>query len=52
MTKERVKELCSLCGKETKYYKDMHVDLRENYIDGAGQFCDTCIDKIYIYKKE
>ena len=41
------KELCVLCGKETEEYKSTHIDLRKNYIDGAGQLCNECADKIY-----
>lgn len=43
---KREKDLCVLCGKETKYYKDTHVDLRENYVDGAGQLCGNCSDNV------
>lgn len=38
---------CVSCGKDTKYPKNMHVDLRNNYIEGTGQLCDDCANKIY-----
>ena len=25
--------------------KDKHIDFRVNYIEGAGQLCDKCIEK-------
>ena len=40
-------EYCISCKAETKYFKDTHIDLREHYIEGAGQLCKTCFDKIY-----
>ncbi len=30
---------CLICGKDTPYLMSTHVDLREGYIDGAGQGC-------------
>jgi hypothetical protein len=30
---------CVLCGKETPYTKSTHIDLREGYVEGAGQGC-------------
>jgi len=39
-------DLCVLCGKETKYPKNMHVDYRMNFVDGAGQLCDDCAKKV------
>lgn len=44
--KTDVNERCVVCGKETDIRIDTHVDLRKNYIDGAGQLCDEC-GKIY-----
>ena len=44
---KRGKDLCVLCGKKTPYNKDTHVDLRENYVDGGGQLCNECANKIY-----
>ena len=41
------KEKCVSCGKETKYSKDTHIDLRNYYVEGAGQLCDDCGKKLY-----
>ena len=38
-------DLCVLCGAETQYTKDTHVDMRIGYIDGAGQLCVDCFGK-------
>jgi len=38
---------CVVCGKETEYVKNMHTDYRNNYVDGAGQLCEKCANKIY-----
>ena len=36
------KESCILCGKETQYEFDTHIDNRVGYIEGMGQLCDSC----------
>lgn len=38
---------CTSCGKETIYPKDLHIDFREYYIEGSGQLCKECYEKIY-----
>jgi hypothetical protein len=30
---------CVICGKDTPYTKDTHIDVRVNYVEGAGQLC-------------
>lgn len=35
-------EKCVICETSTKYSVDDHVDIRENYIEGLGQLCNTC----------
>lgn len=35
-------EICIMCGKETKILKNLHIDMRNNYIEGAGQLCYDC----------
>ena len=48
MEKEEKKvemDVCVLCGKETKYPKNMHIDFRFCYVEGAGQLCDDCCNK-------
>jgi hypothetical protein len=37
---------CVDCGKETKYPKYLDIDYREHYIEGAGQLCDECAEKL------
>lgn len=39
------KDKCILCGVETPYDYDTHVDLRIGYIEGAGQLCKMCYDE-------
>jgi hypothetical protein len=36
---------CVLCGVETIYKLNTHVDMRIGYIEGAGQLCPSCADK-------
>lgn len=45
------KDKCVVCGVDTPYVKSVHVDFRENYIEGAGQLCSTCHKEIYDNKK-
>ena len=47
MNKEE-KEKCVMCGEETPYTKDTHIDLRKYYIEGAGQLCEKCYNEIYL----
>lgn len=39
-------EECVLCHQTTSTYKDTHIDLRDNYVEGVGQLCDECYEKI------
>lgn len=39
------KDKCILCGVETPYDYETHVDLRIGYIEGAGQLCSGCYNK-------
>jgi len=36
------KDKCVICGKETPYTKDTHIDFRMYYIEGCGQLCIEC----------
>ena len=38
-------EQCVICGEPTQYRFNDHVDLRYNYVEGAGQLCDKCGNK-------
>lgn len=48
-TENNETETCVICGKETNVLKTTHVDLRHNYIEGAGQLCEQCGE---IYNKK
>lgn len=47
-------DICVMCGKPTHYPITMHVDNRMHYVEGAGQLCADCYNKIYnpIYKSK
>ena len=47
MNKTKEKDKCVSCDCETPYDKDEHIDKRFCYIEGAGQLCERCWDKIY-----
>ena len=35
-------DLCVRCGEKTMYEKNVHIDRRIEYIEGAGQLCTSC----------
>ena len=35
-------DLCVLCENATEYKTDMPLDLRDYYVEGAGQLCTSC----------
>jgi len=41
------KETCVLCGSITPYNKNDDINMREHYVEGAGQLCDKCFIDIY-----
>lgn len=45
-------EQCIVCEKETDVPRNLNIDCRYNYIEGAGQLCNSCYanldDKKYI----
>lgn len=41
------KEKCVVCGKETLYNVEQHVDTRFDYIEGVGQLCPRCYNNTY-----
>ena len=45
-------EKCILCGKTTDARKDEPIELRDNYIEGAGQLCPGCMVKVNMVKEE
>ena len=46
-----IMDKCVSCGKETEYPKNTHIDYRMYYIEGAGQLCEFCFNKIYKIKR-
>ena len=38
-------EKCIVCGKETPYKFNDHIDTRVGYVEGAGQSCHSCYTK-------
>lgn len=36
------KDTCVMCGVETPYEFETHIDLRTEYIEGLGQLCSKC----------
>ena len=38
---------CVSCNKETEYPKNAYIDYRYYYVEGAGQLCKECYEKIY-----
>tara|TARA_B100000287_G_scaffold404198_1_gene426656 strand:+ start:728 stop:967 length:240 start_codon:yes stop_codon:yes gene_type:complete len=47
MNKKDNTDKCVMCGANTEYTKDTHIDFRTNYVEGAGQMCNDCHTKIY-----
>jgi len=46
--KESIFEKCISCGKILpNITKDMDINLRNYYIEGTGQLCKKCYNKIY-----
>ncbi len=43
-----MKDNCVTCNKETLYRIDDPIDMRIGYIEGAGQLCLDCFEKIYL----
>lgn len=47
MKKQTEFEKCILCKKKTDVPKDTHIDVRKNYVEGAGQLCPACYNELY-----
>ena len=43
-------EICAFCGKKTNVIKDSYIGNRPNYINGAGQLCTMCYNRIYTWR--
>ena len=39
------KEKCVVCGAETPYDFETHIDFRTGYIEGVGQHCIKCFNR-------
>ena len=39
------KDTCVICGQETAYDFETHIDLRNGYLEGLGQLCVPCFQK-------
>jgi hypothetical protein len=37
---------CISCGVETPYHRDVNIDYRSHYVEGAGQMCKGCWDDL------
>ena len=46
-----IKERCVVCDCETQFDINEHIDFRLGYIEGVGQLCLNCYDKIYYEPK-
>jgi len=40
------KDICIMCGKETAYDFETHIDYRVGYVEGAGQLCHNCYTNV------
>lgn len=38
------KDTCIMCGEETPYEFETHIDFRHGYVEGAGQLCKDCYE--------
>ena len=43
----KMKDKCVVWGGETPYEEHTHIDYRLYYVEGAGQLCEKCFDRIY-----
>jgi hypothetical protein len=39
------KDKCVICGKDSSYDFETHIDYRTGYIEGAGQLCESCYNR-------
>ena len=47
-----VKDKCVSCECDTVYDQHHHIDFRIGYVEGAGQLCLECYDKIYVHERQ
>lgn len=41
------KEKCVLCGEQTNVPINENIENRAFYVEGAGQLCESCYNKVY-----
>lgn len=46
-TKKVQTDLCVICSKDTGIPKTTDISYRNFYVEGAGQLCGDCWDKVY-----
>ena len=46
------KDKCVSCKKDSLYDKETHIDFRIGYIEGTGQLCLDCYEKLYVRPKK
>ena len=40
-------EMCVSCGEETPYKFSDNIFIRNWYVEGAGQLCESCYTRVY-----
>ena len=48
MEQSNMKDNCVTCKTPTVYNREDHIDFRIGYIEGSGQLCLDCYEKLYI----
>lgn len=49
---EWAKDKCVICGQETAYDFKTPITQRAFYVEGAGQLCRGCFQKLYSERKD
>jgi len=47
-----MKDKCVSCGVETQFDQNMDINYRFYYVDGGGQLCKECYDRIFSDEEE
>ena len=50
LQEESDKDKCNLCNDDSPYDKTEPIDERVGYIEGSGQMCLDCYEKVYAHK--
>lgn len=43
-----MKDTCVVCSKVTIYNKTDNINIRDYYVEGCGQLCKECFERVYI----